>query len=142
MKWQYGLSLILGLALAGMVYAAEGEGTPEQGADRFKGPGKGKGPGHGMRRRGPPPPLIVALDADKDRVISAEEIENASEALKSLDKNGDGQLTREELRPKPPQRPGNGQGNGFQRGPRRGPGNGGGPQQGGGQGPGQAQNAF
>jgi len=80
----------------------------------------------------PPPPLILALDADKDREISAEEIANASEALKTLDKNGDGKLTREELRPNFPPRPGGPggqQGEGMRRGPRRGPG--GGPGQGG-----------
>jgi len=57
-------------------------------------------------RRGPgnfrppmPPPLLKALDADGDGQISAKEIENAALALKSLDKNKDGKLTRDELRP-------------------------------------------
>ena len=45
------------------------------------------------------PPLIIALDANRDGEISAEEIENATAALKKLDKNGDGKLTRDELRP-------------------------------------------
>ena len=44
-------------------------------------------------------PLIMALDANRDGEISAEEIENAAAALKKLDKNGDGKLTRAELRP-------------------------------------------
>ena len=43
--------------------------------------------------------LREALDADGDRVISAAEINNASVALKSLDKDGDGQLSGEEMRP-------------------------------------------
>jgi hypothetical protein len=58
-------------------------------------------------QRPPPPPVIAALDADRDGVISAEEIENASEALLALDKNGDGELTRDELHPQgPPPREG------------------------------------
>lgn len=55
----------------------------------------------------PPPPIIAALDADHDGVISAEEIGNASKALLQLDKNNDGELTREELHPQgPPPREG------------------------------------
>ena len=47
----------------------------------------------------PPPPIIVALDLNHDGVISADEIAKAAESLKKLDKNGDGQLTPDELRP-------------------------------------------
>jgi len=47
-------------------------------------------------------PLVAALDTDTNGVISAEEIANAPASLKALDKNGDGQLTRDELFPKPP----------------------------------------
>jgi len=42
---------------------------------------------------------MVALDADKDGQISAKEIEGAVKALKKLDKNEDGRLTQDELRP-------------------------------------------
>ena len=72
-------------------------------------------PGRGLRNRaagGPPsgatandaqrpplPPLIAALDANHDGVIDAQEIANAPAALKTLDKNSDGTLTRDELRP-------------------------------------------
>ncbi len=42
---------------------------------------------------------MEALDANKDGVIDESEIANASAALKSLDKNGDGKLTGEEIRP-------------------------------------------
>jgi hypothetical protein len=42
---------------------------------------------------------MVALDADEDGELSAEEIENAVVALKKLDKDNDGTLSREELRP-------------------------------------------
>jgi Ca2+-binding EF-hand superfamily protein len=47
-------------------------------------------------------PVIKALDADADGEISAQEIENAAAALKKLDKNKDGKLTFDELRPEMP----------------------------------------
>ncbi len=50
----------------------------------------------------PRSPLLLALDANHDGVIDSNEIANASAALKALDKNGDGQLTRDELRPQFP----------------------------------------
>lgn len=60
----------------------------------------------------PPIPLIVkVLDANGDGVIDAKEIANAVAALKSLDKNGDGKLTRDEYigqRPGGPHGGGNG----------------------------------
>jgi hypothetical protein len=54
---------------------------------------------------GPPPPVMHVLDADHDGILSASEIKNASQALLTLDKNGDGKLTREELRPPRPPGP-------------------------------------
>src|SRR4051812_28082864 len=55
------------------------------------------GPGRdGMTRMNP---LMTALDTNNDGVIDAQEIANASAALKKLDKNGDGKLTQDELRP-------------------------------------------
>ena len=60
----------------------------------------------GDLRRPPPPPLIAALDANHDGVIDEEEIKNASVALGKLDKNGDGKLTMDELRPERPDRNG------------------------------------
>jgi hypothetical protein len=50
----------------------------------------------------PPPPLIAALDTDSDGILSADEIDKATQALKSLDKNGDGQLTEAEVHPARP----------------------------------------
>jgi Ca2+-binding EF-hand superfamily protein len=61
-------------------------------------------------------PVISALDANSDGVIDQNEIAGASAALKKLDKNGDGKLTQEELRPNlPPRvRPGQPQANAEQ----------------------------
>jgi Ca2+-binding EF-hand superfamily protein len=69
----------------------------------------GRGEGREEGRGGPPrqDPLMAALDANHDGVISADELAHASEALKTLDKNSDGQLTPDEYRPN------------FGRGPRR-----------------------
>jgi hypothetical protein len=74
-------------------------------------------------RRGPPdrrpgPPLVAALDLDKDGEISADEIAKASESLKKLDKNGDGKLTPDEIRPPGPP-PGRGPRPGAEGPPRR-----------------------
>jgi len=68
---------------------------------------------------------MIALDANGDGELSAEEIAAAPQALKKLDTSGDGKLTRDELRP---QFGGRG-GPGFPGGPggRRGPGGPGGP---------------
>jgi Ca2+-binding EF-hand superfamily protein len=43
----------------------------------------------------------AALDTDKNGEISAEEIANAATSLKALDKNNDGVITEEEVRPVP-----------------------------------------
>jgi hypothetical protein len=50
-------------------------------------------------------------------VIDADEIANAPAALKALDKNGDGKLTQDELRPPRPANGGPGGGNGRPPGP-------------------------
>lgn len=46
-------------------------------------------------------PVLAALDSDHDGEISADEIENSSAALKTLDQNRDGSLTPDELLPDP-----------------------------------------
>lgn len=53
-----------------------------------------------------PAALIAALDANKDGTLSKEEIENASKALMTLDKNGDKALQIDEMMGRPPQRAG------------------------------------
>jgi Ca2+-binding EF-hand superfamily protein len=58
------------------------------------------GPGEGFRGEFAfPDPLITALDTDHDNVLSASEIAGAAKALLSLDRNGDGQLTPDEMQP-------------------------------------------
>jgi len=55
---------------------------------------------------------MQALDVNHDGIIDSNEIVNASAELKTLDKNGDGQLTPDELRPaRPPQNGGPESGN-------------------------------
>lgn len=87
--------LSLGVSTATMIAQ---DGPPPAG-----GPG-----GPGVNGHRPPPPVIAVLDANHDGVLDAGEIANASAALLKLDKNGDGQLTPEELRPpRPPHAEGN-----------------------------------
>jgi hypothetical protein len=71
-----------------------GEFGPRRDGDR--GP-RAEGPRAG--RPLPPPPLFAALDANRDGTIDESEIRQASESLRKLDKNNDGKLTMEELRP-------------------------------------------
>jgi len=90
--------LITTLAIAGSaayLLAQDAGGEPP----RHRGPGGPDREGH----HPPPPPLIAALDANHDGVIDETEIANASTALKTLDKNGDGKLTMDELRPPRPE---------------------------------------
>ncbi len=79
---------LLGLGTVG-VFAQDDDGRH---------PGGPGGPG-----QRPVPPLVAALDANHDGVIDETEIANASAALKTLDKNGDGKLTMDELRPPRPE---------------------------------------
>ena len=78
-------------------------------------------PGSGPQgeHHGPPPlPVVQSLDANHDGVIDASEMANAPAALKTLDKNGDGKLTRDEfLPPRPKGPPGGGDEQGGQRPP-------------------------
>ncbi len=47
-------------------------------------------------------PIVTALDANADGTLDAQEMAAAPEALKKLDKNNDGKLTPDELRPARP----------------------------------------
>src|SRR5882757_2603973 len=95
------LLTLLALSASAVIVNAQDAGGPPDGQRPSGGPG--------MNRRPPPSPVIECLDANHDGVIDADEIANASAALKKLDKNGDGKLTQDELRPPRPQG-GDGQG--------------------------------
>lgn len=71
-------------------------------------------------------PITAVLDVDKNGELSAEEVANSATVLMTLDKNGDGKLTPDELLPQgPPPRPGMGGPGGGQGGPGGGQGQGG-----------------
>ena len=77
-----GLTLGLGAAAG---FAWRQDPVPPQG---------GRGPGRpGMS------PVYAALDADRDGTVSAAELANAPGALKGIDRNGDGALSADEIRP-------------------------------------------
>ncbi len=63
------------------------------------------GPGGGSRSLMQNLPVLAALDTDGNGEISAAEITAASAALKTLDKNNDGKLSADELRPRFGNRP-------------------------------------
>ena len=75
-----------------------GGGRPPHGPPR----GGGIIPGGGEDKP-PLPPLMDALDQDLDGDISADELREASEALKKLDTDNNGKLTEDELKPERPQ---------------------------------------
>lgn len=81
------LAVVVGLTTCAVVVQAQEQRRPG-------GPGR---EGGGLRMN----PIAVALDTNTNGVIDAPEIANASAALKKLDKNGDGKLTEDELRPVP-----------------------------------------
>ena len=107
-QWQ---TILTALALGTSVLAAGAQdfGPPPDGGPGGGGPGGGGpggggpgggGPGRGGPRHRPPPlPLVLALDTNHDGIIDSNEIANASAALLTLDKNGDGVLTPDEYLP-------------------------------------------
>ena len=113
-------------------------GTSRERGSQSGGRGGQGGPGGFMRMF----PVMTALDSDGNGEISPEEIKGAVAALKKLDKNKDGKLTEDELRPNfggrggaSGQRPSRGgEGRGGQRPSRGGEGRGGQRPSGGGEG--------
>ena len=59
----------------------------------------GQGQGRRACANGQKSVLLVLFDTDKDGVLGSAEINGAPAALKALDKNSDGQITAEEIRP-------------------------------------------
>ncbi|MFM8262358.1 MAG: EF-hand domain-containing protein [Pirellula sp.] len=82
-----------------------GQGRLQENRPGFGGPGNPEMAARGMAMMLQNMPLFKALDADGDGQFSASEIENASKSLLKLDKNGDGVLSAEEMRPDPSQMP-------------------------------------
>ena len=108
-----GLAL-LGVSATVTVLAQPPQDDRPPGDDRPAGPPEGRrgerGPG-GPGRPPMPNPLVAALDTNNDREISAEELQAATTSLLTLDKNKDGKLTDDEMRPPRPERgPGGGRG--------------------------------
>src|ERR1043166_4166916 len=96
-------SMLLSAAALGasaVLALAQDNNPPQGGPGGPGGPGAGGPGGPGGRR--PMNPIVQALDADRARVIDAAEIEYAPEALKKLDKNNDGKLEMDEIRPQRP----------------------------------------
>ena len=75
---------------------AEANRQQQNGGARGEGRGFGEGRGRGP---GAFDLAFNALDADHDGEISSSEIANAPTALKTLDRNGDGQITNDEVMP-------------------------------------------
>lgn len=86
-----GLSLGTAAVLSAQTTPTDsGSSGPRRGGHGPGGPGRG---GH---------PIVRALDTDKDRELSAAEITNAPASLRALDKNGDGTVSFDDLRPARP----------------------------------------
>jgi Ca2+-binding EF-hand superfamily protein len=84
------------LAEANRQQAGGGRGPGGEGrGGEGRGFGGGRGPGGGN----PFDQAFTALDTDHNGEISAEEISKAAASLKTLDKNGDGQITNDEVTP-------------------------------------------
>ena len=81
------------VAATAVAQPTEGRGGRER--NRERGPRTERQGREGRQR--PPSPIMAALDTDQDGEISAKEIENAVAALKTLDKDGNGTLSRQEL---------------------------------------------
>lgn len=109
------LTLTLAMALPASLTFAQGPGGGPPPGGRPPGPPPGqqgdRPPGNRQPRdrerpdKPPVPPLIHALDADRDGIISAEEINGAPDALATLDRNKDGKLTPNEFQPQRPDGP-------------------------------------
>lgn len=94
---------MLSLSIAAVSGAAETSSSASTPAGSGSGSGSKDRPAlRGGKALGP----FSLFDTNHDGTISSEEIASASAALKKLDKNNDGKLTADELRPPRPPRDG------------------------------------
>ena len=130
--------VLLGASVTMSVMAQPPRDERPPGGDRPEGPPPDGPPPEGRRREGEhgepgrppmPNPLVAALDTNGDREISAEELQAATASLLTLDKNADGKLTDDEMRP--PRPDGGGRDDRPRDGGRDGAGREGGPREGG-----------
>ncbi len=98
-------ALIIATTISIGAFATEAADEEEKG-DRQQ---RGERQERGQKRPGGRNPILALLDANRDGVLSAVEMQNAASALQKLDKNGDGNLTPEELVPNRGNREGKGQ---------------------------------
>ena len=87
------------LATASFSFAQNTTGEKPAGGNQTSQPPGQSGGNQDNQRRPHHNPLLDLFDTNHDGVIDADEIVNASAVLKALDKNGDGKLTGDELRP-------------------------------------------
>ncbi len=91
-----GITVFLVAAFAVLAQPPGGGQAPDSPPAGRGGPGPQMPPGgFGPMRL----PVMMALDANGDGDLSAEEIASAPQTLSKLDKNGDGKLGREEILP-------------------------------------------
>jgi outer membrane protein assembly factor BamB len=70
--------------------------VPEPAGASSPGPGGGRGGAPDLMQS---QPVLAGLDVDRNKAISTTELDDAPAALEKLDKNTDGKLTEEEVRP-------------------------------------------
>lgn len=99
MKHKFSILGVVALSAATMIAQ---DAPPAPRPDRPP-PTRERPPGGPEGQRFPRMPLMAALDPNNDGVIDEKEIEQASKSLKGLDKNSDGKITMEELRPPRPE---------------------------------------
>ncbi len=87
------------LATASFSFAQNTTGDKPAGGNQAGQPPGQSGGNPDNQRRPHHNPLLDLFDTNHDGVIDADEIANASAVLKALDKNGDGKLTGDEMRP-------------------------------------------
>lgn len=104
------VAFILGLAAAAGLALAQSDSQPRRPArtpdpiqpegERPARPGRAPGdrPAQGAGARGDGGALLHALDIDRDGSLSADEVNRAATSLKTIDADGDGRITMEEMR--------------------------------------------